>query len=77
MSQQDTRYTLAANREGVTAAPWPGVPYALTIAEAAARLGVSRAYAYQLASDGTLPTVRLGRRILVPVEAMARLLTVA
>lgn len=52
-------------------------PYALTIAEAAARLGVSRAYAYQLANDGTLPTVRLGRRILVPAEAIARLLTVA
>ena len=32
-------------------------------------VGVSKSYAYQLAKDGTLPVVRLGRRVLVPVES--------
>jgi excisionase family DNA binding protein len=50
-------------------------PYAITIAEAAQRLGVSRSYAYQLANNGTLPVVRLGRRVLVPVEPLKHLLS--
>ena len=51
-------------------------PYAITIAEAADRLGVSKSYAYQLAKDGRLPVVRLGRRVLVPVESLQDLLAV-
>lgn len=50
-------------------------PYAITIAEAAQRLGVSKSYAYQLAKDGRLPVVRLGRRVLVPVEPLRVLLS--
>ena len=44
----------------------------LTIAEAAARLGVSPKRAYQLAAAGTFPTVRRGRSLLVPVVAWER-----
>jgi excisionase family DNA binding protein len=33
-------------------------------------LGVSRAFAYELAARGELPTIRLGRRILVPKAAL-------
>jgi excisionase family DNA binding protein len=51
-------------------------PYAISIAEAADRLGVSKSYLYQLAKEGRLPVVRLGRRVLVPVESLQGLLAV-
>lgn len=53
----------------------------LTVEEAALALGVSRASAYEaarlyLATGGEegLPVIRLGRRLLVPVPALTRLL---
>ena len=46
----------------------------LSIAEAAELVGISRTTAYELAQSGELPTVRLGRRILVPVNQLADVL---
>jgi excisionase family DNA binding protein len=47
----------------------------LTIAEAAAALGVSERHLYQLARDGRLPgALRLGNRWLIPRRALERLL---
>jgi excisionase family DNA binding protein len=45
-----------------------------TVDEAGRLLGVSRNSAYQLARTGQLPTIRLGRRLLVPKAALNRLL---
>lgn len=42
--------------------------------EVATRLGVSRTSAYRWAKDGTLPTIRLGRRLLVPRAALEAML---
>ncbi len=42
----------------------------LTIAEAAALLRVERDTAYKLATDGTIPAVRLGKSIRVPRAAL-------
>ena len=42
----------------------------LSIEEARRKLGISRALAY----SGVLPTIRLGRRLLVPVKALEDLL---
>jgi excisionase family DNA binding protein len=47
----------------------------LTVPEAAELLGIGRTAAYEAARTGELPTVRLGRRVLVPREALARFLT--
>ena len=47
-----------------------------TIEQAGRRLGISRGTAYALAKKGDLPTVRLGRRLLVPRAALDRLLAV-
>jgi excisionase family DNA binding protein len=57
--------------------PKTTTPVALTMTvEAAAReLGISRNTAYECARNGQIPTVRLGRRLLVPraaLEAMLR-----
>jgi excisionase family DNA binding protein len=42
----------------------------VSVAEAGRLLGVSRAFAYELAARGELPTIRLGRRIVVPKVAL-------
>jgi excisionase family DNA binding protein len=42
--------------------------------EAARRLGISRALAYEAANRGELPVCRIGRRVLVPRAALLRLL---
>lgn len=49
----------------------------LTVTEAAKRLGVGRASAYEAARTGQIPTVRIGKRILVPVAALERMLAEA
>jgi excisionase family DNA binding protein len=42
------------------------LPLTLTVEQAAKVLGVSRGLAYQAAAAGELPTIKLGRRLLVP-----------
>lgn len=42
----------------------------ITVEEAAARLGISRTLAYELVRRGEIPSLRLGRRRLVPVHAL-------
>lgn len=48
-----------------------------TVAEAAVCLGVSRNTAYQAIHEGTLPAIRIGRRILVPIHALDAFLSEA
>jgi excisionase family DNA binding protein len=45
-----------------------------TVTEAAQLLGVSRAFAYELAARGDLPVIRLGRRIVIPKAQLLGLL---
>jgi excisionase family DNA binding protein len=47
----------------------------LTVDEAAQVLGISRALAYELVARGELPSLRLGRRIVVPRRALDLLLS--
>ena len=47
----------------------------ITVTEAAAWLGISRQTAYQEVRTGAIPSIRLGRRILVPVHALEALLS--
>ena len=42
--------------------------------EAATLLGISRAFAYESVNKGEIPSIRIGRRILVPKVALHRLL---
>jgi excisionase family DNA binding protein len=45
-----------------------------TIDEVAVALGISRSSAYECAKRGEIPTVRFGRRIVVPRRAVLALL---
>jgi excisionase family DNA binding protein len=42
----------------------------MTIPEAGKQLGVGRNQAYQAAKAGQIPTIRIGKRLLVPVSAL-------
>jgi excisionase family DNA binding protein len=46
----------------------------LTIEQTAAVLGIGRASAYAAAGSGDLPVIRVGRRLLVPVGQLRRML---
>ena len=46
----------------------------LTVEEAAELLGVSRALGYELVARGEIPSLRLGRRIVVPRRAIEAML---
>lgn len=48
----------------------------ITIDEIAQRLGISRNSAYEAARRGEIPTIKIGRLILVPEAAFERLLDV-
>lgn len=45
-----------------------------TVAEAGRLLNLSRPTAYKLAREGRLPVLRLGRRLVIPVAALERML---
>jgi len=42
----------------------------MTVEEASEALGISRSLAYELVRRGEIPSLRLGRRIVVPVDAL-------
>lgn len=46
----------------------------LTVEEVAAKLKISRPSAYLAVQRGEIPVIRIGRRILVPVAALEKLL---
>jgi excisionase family DNA binding protein len=46
----------------------------LTVPQAARVLGISRALACELVARGELPSLRLGRRVVVPRQAFERVI---
>lgn len=54
--------------------PDPQVQPTVTIDETADVLKIGRASAYAAAKRGEIPTIKIGRRLLVPTAALLRLL---
>lgn len=48
----------------------------ISVPEAARRLGIGRNHGYECAKRGEIPTIRLGKRMVVPVAALERMLTI-
>lgn len=46
----------------------------ITVEEAAKRLGVGRNSAYEAAKRGEIPSIRIGKRLVVPVAPFERML---
>lgn len=57
-----------------TPVPDPTVRPTLTLDETAPILGISRDSAYKGAASGDIPTIPIGRRLLVPTAALRRML---
>ena len=45
-------------------------PLVLDVREVARRLRISKSFAYELIASGDLPSIRLGRRVLVPAARL-------
>lgn len=43
---------------------------AVSVEEAARRLGIGQRNCYRAVADGRLPSLRFGRRLVIPVEAL-------
>ena len=54
--------------------PQPPHPATMTIPDTARLLGISRSAAYRAVARGEIPTIRIGRRLLVPTARLSRLL---
>jgi excisionase family DNA binding protein len=68
------RKTGGGGHSGILGPEWDGYTV-FTVHEAGCRiLRLSRESAYAAASNGDLPTIRVGRRLLVPRAALERLL---
>ena len=48
-----------------------GEPLVLEVRDVAERLHLSRSFVYELIAAGELPSIRLGRRVLVPASRLA------
>jgi excisionase family DNA binding protein len=69
------REELRAALDAVLMAGQPEVePTTLTVEEAGRLLGISRGRAYEAVRTGEIPSVRLGRRLLVPTAQLRRML---
>lgn len=49
----------------------------MTVPEAAEVLGISRNHAYEAAARGEIPSIRIGKRIVVPIDALNRMIAAA
>lgn len=85
MSQAETQYTEPTSQRGealLTGQPQPpavnieAIRYLGTVSVpvAGAVLGIGRGASYEAAKNGTLPTIRVGRRLRVPVQPLLRLI---
>ena len=59
---------------GTTALPDPDLRPTLTVEEAGELLGIGRSLAYEKAASGELPSIRLGRRLVIPTASLLKLL---
>jgi excisionase family DNA binding protein len=50
------------------------LPHVLSVEQAGMLLGISRRSAYRAANKGELPTLRMGRRLLVPTAQLMTLM---
>lgn len=68
------RPAITADRCDTDQTPGPDPCRTLTVPQAARILGIGRSAAYDAARRGDIPTIQIGRRVLVPRAALARML---
>jgi hypothetical protein len=73
MSSMSTGLGDDERRRGVLAPQWDGRD-AFTVEETGQILGLSRASAFAAATRGDIPTIRVGRRLIVPRRGLEKML---
>jgi excisionase family DNA binding protein len=73
LTSDSERSRAGPSRSSLGAAPDGVERLTLTVEEAAAMLGISRAGAYEAVQRGEIPSIKIGRRILVPRIALNKL----
>lgn len=76
-SQYEEHRDSAVRTYQVTTAGRPDEPLALSVKAAARILGLSRASAYEAVRTGQIPSLRFGKRIVIPRAALNRMLSQA
>ena len=56
--------------------PDPATQPTITVDELGELMGVSRSTAYESVRNGEIPSIRLGRRIVIPTAAVRRMLLI-
>ena len=74
MSQKCTKHDRQVRKEFTLP---DGMPYTLTMRETAGLLGLGINTCYEAARRGDIPSIRIGRRLVVPTQALRGLLDVA
>jgi hypothetical protein len=69
----DERSGRSGERRGVLGAQWDGRD-AFSVEEAGKILGLSRASSFAAANRGDIPTIRIGKRLIVPRRGLEKLL---
>jgi hypothetical protein len=69
----EERLSERGERRGVLSSQWDGRD-AFTVEETGKILGISRASAFAAANRGDIPTIRIGKRLIVPRRGLENLL---
>ena len=73
---KDVANNSGGGRRGLPRQAAKGNRLCITVSEAAEMLGISRGLGYEAARTGQIPTLRIGRRIVVPVARLKQMLGV-
>lgn len=66
--------TLENTDDALMDSPAPAKRLAVSVSEAAAMLGLGRDLAYEAVRTGEIPSIKIGRRVLVPLAALEKML---
>ena len=72
--EKDVANTIGGGRRGMPRQPSIDKRLCITVTEAAAMLGISRNFAYELVKQKKLPVIQFGKRLLIPRVALERML---
>jgi len=72
--QKDVTNTIGGGRRGMPRQATIDKRLCITVPEAAAMLGISRNFAYELVKRQELPVIKFGKRLLIPRMALENML---
>ena len=72
--KKDVVDAIGGGRRGMPRQPSIDKRLCITVTEAAAMLGISRNFAYELVKQKQLPVIQFGKRLLIPRAALERML---